>query len=426
MDAKSSPPSIEAMPKIRSYDEVDSILRSRDFEQGQFETESWPFRGESLIELDGHQHFERRRLQSALFSRAALFHYEQKILSPAVDRCIHDLVTEPDGSASADLVALTRRMLIEIAAAVIGLDGVDTPERAMLLQSLMYPLNEAVDVKWSTRDHAEVVREGHTAKVAFIDEFYAPAAARRETLVKEHHAGNVPDEDLPLDLITLMLLHRSEDWDEGLIARESILYLAGATFTTSAATSHAVTELDRWLRSHPEDEARLDDPTFLRGVCNETLRLHAGIPALVRRAKVDTTLADGTSVPAGECVALNIGAANRDPDVYGADAEDFDPRRRHDSRRRPYGLAFGGGRHVCIGRPLVTTIQGDLAEEGDTDRIMLQILRSLYQHGLELDADRSPELFQTYEEVYRILPVRFTNLAGAACRRNAPDRDRRT
>ena len=420
------PPSIETMPKIRRFEEVEAILKSPDFEQGRFETESWPFRGESLIELDGRQHFERRRLQSGLFSKAALFHYEREILNPAVDRCIHDSVTEPDGIASADLVALTRRMLIEIAAAVIGLDGVDTPERAMLLQSLMYPLNEAVDVKWSTRDHAEVIREGHTARRAFIDEFYAPAAARRQALVKSYQTGDLPEKDLPLDLITLMLLHKSEDWDDDLIARESILYLAGATFTTSAATSHAVIELDRWLRSHPEDEAALDDPTFLRGVCNETLRLHAGIPALVRRARVDTTLADGTCVGAGECVALNIGAANRDPDVYGTDADEFDPRRRQDGHHRPYGLAFGSGRHVCIGRPLVTTVQGDLAEKGDTDRIMLLILRALYRHGLKLDTDRSPELFQTYEEVYRVLPVRFTNLANAFCQRNSVDGRRQT
>lgn len=207
------------------------------------------------------------------------------------------------------------------------------------------------------------IAEGLTAKEEFRRQFFEPSWARRQRLIELHERGRSED-DLPSDLLTIMLLHDRITWDSDLPTREAILYLAGATSTTSNAVNHAVAELDRWLDEHPEDRKRLDDRVFLRGVCNEALRLRQNVTALARRARHDITLSTGRVVNAGEHVAVDFIQANQDPDVFGPDAGEFNPRRVVPKGVRPYRLAFGMGRHLCIGLPLVTTISGRLAEEG--------------------------------------------------------------
>jgi cytochrome P450 len=60
----------------------------------------------------------------------------------------------------------------------------------------------------------------------------------------------------------------------------------------------------------------------------------------------DTALA-GTPIRAGDRMVLFYAAANRDPEVFGADAEAF-------SARRDAGghVAFGFGEHFCLGAQL--------------------------------------------------------------------------
>jgi cytochrome P450 len=401
---------IASMTKLTSFEEVEEVLKSRKVSAGKFEEESLPFRGDSLIELDGAEHLARRRLEAPLFSGEALTRYEVEVLDPAVERCFADLEADrgEDGTIRTDVVRLLRRMLLQIAAAVIGLDDVETPERTALLESYMYPLNEGVDVKFSTGDHEEVIREGLAAKEGFLRDLFLPSQEHRRRIVDRIRSGEVPESVLPADLISRMLLHHDDAWDDDLIAREAILYLAGATLTTSSAVTHAVVELTDWFEEHPEDAARVADLTFLRGVCNETLRLHPNITAMVRRAREDVVLASGREFRAGEVLALNIVRANRDPKVFGDDADRFDPHRSVPGNVRPYGLSFGAGPHVCIGRPLVTTVSGGMAErEGETDRVMIKLLKALLDRGVRVDPLRPPVLADTAEAVYRELPVVF-------------------
>ena len=403
-------PYLASMTKLTSFGEVEEVLKSRKVSAGKFEQESLPFRGDSLIELDGPEHLVRRRLEAPLFSREALSRYELEVLDPAVERCFAALEgeREEDGIIRTDLVRLLRRMLLQIAAAVIGLDDVESPDRTRLLESYMYPLNEGVDVKFSTSDHDEIIREGLIAKEGFLRDFFLASQERRRGIVTRIRAGEASEAEVPLDLISRMLLHYDQAWDEDLIAREAILYLAGATLTTSSAVTHALVDLTGWLEEHPEDSNRLSDLTFLRGVCNETLRLHPNITAMVRRAREGFVLASGRKILAEEVLALNIVQANRDPEVFGEDADRFIPHRVAPENVRPYGLSFGAGPHVCIGRPLVTTVSGGMAErEGETDRVMIKLLKALLDRGVRIDQSRPPVLAATAERVYRELPVVF-------------------
>ena len=65
-----------------------------------------------------------------------------------------------------------------------------------------------------------------------------------------------------------------------------------------------------------------------------------------RRATSDTQLA-GLDIPAGSVLVVSFASANRDEDVY-PDAARFDP----DRDGLQQHLAFGMGKHACIGNPL--------------------------------------------------------------------------
>jgi cytochrome P450 len=410
MSQLQSPPYIAGMERITSFVEADEILRNPEFAAGGFEEESLPFRGRTLLELDGDEHRQRRKLEQPLLAKPMLERYESEILEPAIERCLAeaDANRGRDGIVRADLVRVSHRLFLQIAAAVIGLDDVETPERTALLEECMYSLNAAFDVKFSTGDHAEIVAEGVSAKDRLLENFYTPSADRRAELLAGHRRGELPDEELPGDLLTIMLHHHGDDWDADLPLREVILYLAGSTSTTSNAVNHAVVELHQWLAEHPKDRVHLNETAFLRGVCNEALRLRLNVTALVRRATRDITLSTGRLIRSGEHTALDFIQANRDPEAFGEDAASFNPWRQVPARVRPYGLAFGIGRHLCIGLPLVTTVSGKPAGEGESDRAMLKILRALLDAGIEPDPERPPDYTPTAEKVFASLPVVLT------------------
>jgi cytochrome P450 len=97
------------------------------------------------------------------------------------------------------------------------------------------------------------------------------------------------------------------------------------------------------LIEHPEQLARLRaDPSLIDTAIEEMLRWTTPGRHIVRNATQDAELG-GQTIRAGEAVALFFNSANRDETVF-ADADQF----RVDRRPNPH-LAFGVGRHHCIG-----------------------------------------------------------------------------
>ena len=414
MTEPTSPPFISDMVRITSFVEANEILKNADFGSGRFEEESLPFRGRTLLELDGAEHRARRQLETPLIVRTRLDEYVGEVLDPAIRRNLAQAAEDrgEDGIVRTDLAKLSHRMFLEVAAAVIGLDGVDTPERTRALEDCMYKLNAAFDVKFSTRDHDEVIAEGLEAKQEFVADFYGPSVERRAEMLAREQSGELDVGEVPTDLLTIMLRHHGADWDPDLPTREAILYMAGATDTTSNAVNHAVVGMEEWLAEHPEDRANVRDPVFVRGVCNEALRLHQNVTALARRANVDITLSTGREFKAGEEIALDFVQANTDPEAFGQDADVFNPWREVSpaTGARPYGLAFGMGRHLCMGLPLITPTSGKPTDDPKEQRALAQILVALIDAGIRLDRERPPQFTPTAEDVYESLPVLLTEL----------------
>ncbi|GAA0623223.1 cytochrome P450 [Streptomyces crystallinus] len=103
----------------------------------------------------------------------------------------------------------------------------------------------------------------------------------------------------------------------------------------SALIGKALASLLANLLDRPDEWAAAGAaPGALRAAWGESLRRNPPLHVVLRRARGDARLADGT-VPAGAAVALLVGAASRDPDRFAA-PDRFDPR-----RAAPAQLAFG-------------------------------------------------------------------------------------
>jgi cytochrome P450 len=393
---------------IQSFAEADEILKSHDFKQDQrLEPSKAPSLQGNLNSLHGPEHFQRRRAEGALFRRNQLLHYEHDILLPELRVALGRLAAQPrvDGRVRCrDLPMLVRSALVRVSATLIGIDLIDDAAVDRLL-AYSSEIAEGRDVVWATTNQDHVVLRVNETWRRLRDEFYRPSRERRERLLAQ-------DAGAPTDLITILLRNPAATAghaETDVIVHELGLFLTASVNTTTVATPKTVESLLRWLGDHPEDRSRLDDETFLRRAAQEALRLFPTVPYLLREADRECTLSSGRRVPKDSLVRIDIAAANRDPTVFGADADHFNPHRQSRVQRR-YGLSFGGGIHMCIGLELTTGNQSG-AEDQRTTGMVIQILRGLFAAGVELIPNDPPRLKQnTTQHTYDRFPVTFSRL----------------
>jgi cytochrome P450 len=123
--------------------------------------------------------------------------------------------------------------------------------------------------------------------------------------------------------------------------------------TTMNASANLILELAK----DPDLQQRLrEDNSLVPTVVDESLRHRAPVHLFFRTATVDVTIG-GTTIKAGDKVALLYASANRDPDRF-ADPATFDPGREDLAH-----LTFGWAIHRCVGGPLAETELRMLAEE---------------------------------------------------------------
>lgn len=127
------------------------------------------------------------------------------------------------------------------------------------------------------------------------------------------------------------------------------------------------------LLQHPEQLVRLrDEPELWPAAVEEILRIESPVQMTSRTPGCDVEIG-GQRVAAGETVALLLGGANRDPDVFDA-PDDFDIARPN---ARDH-LAFASGVHACLGAALAR-IEGATA------------LRALFEAFPDLRLTSSPQ-----------------------------------
>lgn len=118
-----------------------------------------------------------------------------------------------------------------------------------------------------------------------------------------------------------------------------IVLIHGGIFATGGTIANILFR----LAVYPDlQEALRSRPQLLPGAIEELMRIEPPVTGIARYCTRDTEVG-GQTIRAGERVFYLIPAANRDPDEFD------DPLRIDFERRGNAHLAFGAGRHRCIG-----------------------------------------------------------------------------
>ncbi|MFJ3714751.1 cytochrome P450 [Streptomyces sp. NPDC090057] len=224
------------------------------------------------------------------------------------------------------------------------------------------------------------------------------------------------------DLLDRMLDTAHPETGERLTAenvrKQVITFLVAGHETTSGALSFAL----YYLARHPEVAARAraevdrvwgDTPEpgyeqvaklrYVRRVLDESLRLWPTAPAYAREARQDTVLAGEHPMRRGAWALVLLPLLHRDPEVWGEDAERFDPDRFEAGAvrgRAPHTFKpFGTGARACIGRQFAlheaTLVLGLLLRRYDLRadpayRLRVTERLTVMPEGLRLRLERRP------------------------------------
>lgn len=273
-----------------------------------------PYMGTVLLGMDGAEHTVYRNLVSHAFRRSALARWESELIAPTIGRLLDAIA--PRGAA--ELVAeVTSRYPVLVIASLMGVDVNDVDQFRAWAESVSGgPLDPERGLAASKEMRA----------------YLTPIVEDRK---------KTPRDDLISDIV-----HAEVDGvrlsDEHIYGFLRLLLPAGAetTYRLFGTTLYS-------LLSAPEALARVQgDRTLVPKAIEETLRWQTSVSLVSRVAKKDTEVG-GCPVAAGTVVSMMVGAANRDERAFDRPDEwDLD-------RGEEIGhLAFGWGRHVCLGMHL--------------------------------------------------------------------------
>jgi len=345
---------------VSRYADVDRVLRDNATFSSRANADGIGMvMGRTILEMDGKEHNRHRALINPVFVPKAL----GGDLPTIVASIAHQLIDGFEKHGKADLVdQFSRTFPLRVIAHIIGLP-IDDYDRFQ---------------RWAL----DIISMGHDAMRAIaasqaLVEYLEPIVALRK---KE-----------PRDDLMSKLVHAEVDGhqltDEEVYSFLRLLVPAGAE-TTYRLIGNTVAALLM-------DPAALDEVRTNRReidwAIEESLRWEAPVCFAAREATVTTELG-GVEIPAKAHVMVAISAANRDERKY-PDPARFDLRRRADDH-----VAFGGGKHFCVGSNLAR-LEARIALEAIFDRLKNLRLETAGPIGVYGLAFRSP----------RRVPVVFDN-----------------
>lgn len=154
-----------------------------------------------------------------------------------------------------------------------------------------------------------------------------------------------PGDDLLSDLLRRHGADEDHLHDDELADLVTLLLVAGHETTVNLIGNGLVALLDR-----PDQLGELGaQPGLVESAVDELLRFDTPLQ-MVQRIPTEPLAIGDRVVPAGDLVAIMLGAANRDPAVFDA-PDRLDVHRPNAGRH----LSFGGGIHHCLGAALART-----------------------------------------------------------------------
>jgi cytochrome P450 len=170
-----------------------------------------------------------------------------------------------------------------------------------------------------------------------------------------------PADDLVSVLATVGSDEEAGDGADQLSEAELAMFLIQLLVAGNETTRNLISGGLAALAAHPEQWAALRaDPALIPSAVEELLRWTTPVISFMRTATADCTIR-GQAVAADDPVLLLYASANRDQEVFGADADQL----RVDRHPNPH-LSFGFGPHFCLGAALARlegrVVLGELLE----------------------------------------------------------------
>ena len=375
------------MHRLTSYQDAREALRRREFRQALYD-EGEHIMGGVIVNLHGDAHIARRRAENRLFRLDTFDFWEAERIPTAVRQVLASSLRAGRG----ELLSLAKRTMTTLSVEVAGVDlarGDDGQLDASTFDrfcELMEAMARAATVAHATGDKAVIIAAGDAALSEFAERYFAPARERRAAIVAR---GEVPPRDV---LTTLLAQQAAIGLSDHELLQEVAYYPWVGAHSTSAQFVHAMHHTFEWIDDDPRERQRLiDDVAMRQRIVHESLRLHPASPVAQRTAVEAATLASGLRIDVGDAVTIDIERANRDRDVFGADADVFDPDRVLPEDIPRWGLSFGHGTHACLGRELA----GGLTPEGGHVRLQGAIalmIGELLRAGARPDPANPPAL----------------------------------
>ncbi len=315
---------------VSRYADVDRVLRDNATFSSRANADGIGMvMGRTILEMDGKEHNRHRALINPVFVPKALGGDMPKIVASIA----HQLIDAFQKDGRADLVdQFSRTFPLRVIAHIIGLP-IDDYDRFQ---------------RWAL----DIISMGHDAMKAVaaaqaLVEYLAPIVALRR--------------QEPRDDLMSKLVHAEVDGHR--LSDEEVYSFLRLLVPAGAETTYRL--IGNTLAALLADPAALDEVRAQRSeidwAIEESLRWEAPVCFAAREATVDTELG-GVKIPAKTHVMVAISAANRDERKY-SDPARFDLHRRADDH-----VAFGGGKHFCVGSNLAR-LEARIGLEAIFDRL---------------------------------------------------------
>lgn len=274
----------------------------------------WGVAGRTLTDSEGADHQRLRRAVSPWFTPRRIGALRERTIG-----LIDGLLADVDGGFDA-MAGLADIVPSRLFCWMIGAPDGDADLLARLSKSLLL-------VFTATQEMAEPVRAAKADLAAYAADLLA---SKR---------------DRPGDDLASVLLAAAES---GAIEHADVVPLLEELLSAAVDNTANTTGLALWtLATHPAQWRRLRErPDLLAQGVEECGRFQPAIRHTIKYATADTDIG-GVPIAAGEYVTIRVAAAHRDPAVY-EEPHRFDVER---ALPRPQ-LAFGAGRHYCLGAAL--------------------------------------------------------------------------
>lgn len=345
---------------LHRFSDCEAALRNANLKQALYDAGKVVMEG-VLLTLHGPEHLKRRGVEARVFRRNFFNHYEKIVFPSTLEQTLAPYLA----AGRADLVEFGYRATVNLTADFAGIDRPEkSAEETERLIRLVKKLSEGATMVHSTRDPDELEAEVREALAEFGAAFLQPSIARRQALLDVVAQGTMDAQDLPRDVLTVILQARDELMlDEAQLLREIAFYMQAGAHSTANSVIHAFHEIIQWAGQDAARWARLEQPLFVQRCVHESLRLHPASPEAWRTSMCPMAVPGAGDVEVGRRLVLDLFNANRDRSIFGETADQFDPDRTTPSGVLPTGLAFGIGVHACLGREL----DGGLPAKPDTD-----------------------------------------------------------